>query len=124
MPESYDEPERQANRFDVAKARYNEPEGAAARGNPHAEQEAWEAEQMRKSHGVQVGARRAWCVCRGCSRGRAVLVVAVVVTHAPIHPQTVAATDIARVPVLSTTHTTPRRHPSLHVRVWARMRTR
>ncbi|GIL53495.1 hypothetical protein Vafri_9087, partial [Volvox africanus] len=59
MPDSFDEPARYTSRYDVAKLRYSEPEGAAARANPHAEQEAWEAEQMKKSHVTKVGAQDA-----------------------------------------------------------------
>ncbi|GLC34308.1 hypothetical protein PLESTM_000181000 [Pleodorina starrii] len=57
MPDSFDAPERYASRYDVAKMRYSEPEGAAARANPHAEQEAWEAEQIKKTHVTRVGAQ-------------------------------------------------------------------
>ncbi|KAG2437125.1 hypothetical protein HYH02_011381 [Chlamydomonas schloesseri] len=59
MPDSYDEPNKYATRYDVAKLRYSEPEGAAARANPHAEQEAWEAEQLKKTHVTRVGAQDA-----------------------------------------------------------------
>ncbi len=41
-------------RYDVAKLRYSEPEGAAAKANPHAEQEAWEMEQQKKTHITKV----------------------------------------------------------------------
>ncbi|KAG2496372.1 hypothetical protein HYH03_005601 [Edaphochlamys debaryana] len=57
MPDSYDEPNKYMSRYDVAKQRYSEPEGAAAKANPYAEQEAWEAEQYKKTQVTKVGAQ-------------------------------------------------------------------
>ena len=47
MPDSYDGPGNHNSRFDVAKQRYAEPEDPE-QANPFAEQEKWEAEQMRR----------------------------------------------------------------------------
>ena len=47
MPDSYDGPGKHMTRFDVAKQRYAEPEDPE-QANPFAEQEKWEAEQMRR----------------------------------------------------------------------------
>ena len=47
MPDSYDDPRKHASRYDVAKQRYAEPEDPE-QANPFAEQEKWEAEQLRR----------------------------------------------------------------------------
>jgi hypothetical protein len=47
MPDSYDDPSKHLSRLDVAKKRYAEPEDPE-QANPFAEQEKWEAEQMRR----------------------------------------------------------------------------
>ncbi|KAJ9518720.1 hypothetical protein QJQ45_018694, partial [Haematococcus lacustris] len=53
MPDSYDQPEKQSARYAAAMQRYKpEEEGKA---NPQAEQDAWEADQMRKTR-LKVGA--------------------------------------------------------------------
>lgn len=49
MPDSYDAPDKHHSRFDVAKQRYQEAEDPE-KANPFAEQEKWEAEQMRRTH--------------------------------------------------------------------------
>ena len=56
MPDSYDGPGKHMTRFDVAKQRYAEPEDPE-QANPFAEQEKWEAEQMRRHMKVWGGLR-------------------------------------------------------------------
>ena len=56
MPDSYDGPGKHASRYDVAKQRYAEPEDPE-QANPFAEQEKWEAEQMRRHMKARIVSR-------------------------------------------------------------------
>ncbi|MEW5302705.1 MAG: hypothetical protein WDW36_005459 [Sanguina aurantia] len=57
LPTSYDEPSARSGRYEAAMQRYKEPDAEGEGGNPYAEQERWEAEQLKRSRQLgKVGA--------------------------------------------------------------------